>query len=102
MYRKNEDRIGSFLAEEIHEVAGATLLVNDLFQTYRMWSESRGERSMTQIAFHRKLVDRGMPIIGEGNKAYLQNYDKISRQATTVSSDGNVDWKSTLKYSNNF
>jgi P4 family phage/plasmid primase-like protien len=96
IYRKNEDRIGSFLDEEIVANEGGSLPLNDLFQTYRMWSESRGERSMTQIAFHRKLVDRGMSILGDGNRAVLQNYNKILKQASEVT-EGETDWRSHLR-----
>lgn len=95
-YKKNEDRIGAFLEEEVVANEGGSLLVNDLFQTYRMWSESRGERTMTQIAFHRKLVDRGMKIEGEGNKACLLNISKIVREVPALVNNGETDWKSVL------
>lgn len=100
-YRKNEDRIGAFLAEEIIENEGGSLLVNSLFQTYRMWSESRGERTMTQIAFHRKLIDRGMKVEGEGNKALLHNFSKIVKEVSTPTVNGQTDWQSILQASNN-
>jgi phage/plasmid-associated DNA primase len=96
IYRKNEDRIGSFLAEEIVANEGASLPLNDLFQTYRMWSESRGERSMTQIAFHRKLVDRGMTVIGDGNRAYLQDYTKVLKEVSEIAV-GETDWRAKLQ-----
>jgi putative DNA primase/helicase len=96
IYRKNEDRIGSFLAEEIVANEGGSLPLNDLFQTYRMWSESRGERSMTQIAFHRKLVDRGMTVIGDGNRAYLQDYTKVLKEVSEIAV-GETDWRAKLQ-----
>ena len=104
MYRKNEDRIGAFFAEETVANVGATLMVNDIYQTYRMWSESRGERSMTQIAFDRKLRDRGMNISGEGNKAYIVDISKVVREAAPMptTDSGVLDYKSLMGGNRNY
>lgn len=98
MYRKNEDRIGSFLSEEIVENEGGTVRVSDLFQIYRQWSDSRNERALTQIAFHRKLVDRGLPIVGDGNKAYIDNVSRVIREAPkpVATSSGDQDWSGMI------
>lgn len=69
IYRKNEDRMGAFLEEET--TAGESVYVNSLYQRYKQWSDSRGERPITQIAFHRKLADRGLEVLGSGNKAIV-------------------------------
>ncbi|NBR25028.1 MAG: hypothetical protein EBU08_14890, partial [Micrococcales bacterium] len=60
IYRKNEDRIGMFLNEEMRESEGSEIAVKQVYTIYRIWSEERGERAMTQIALQRKLTDRGM------------------------------------------
>jgi len=71
MYRKNEDRIALFLEEETLRSEGATITVKQLFVIYRTWSEDRGERPMTQIAFDRKMRERNLKIEGSGAKATI-------------------------------
>jgi len=89
IYRKNEDRLGLFLDEETMENEASTLLVKTLFSIYRVWSEDRGEKPMTQTAFNRKLVDRGLSIIGSGADAMIQGR-QLAPRAVPTSSD--VDW----------
>jgi putative DNA primase/helicase len=72
VYRKNEDRIGSFLDEETILGEDLSVNVNALYRRYKAWSDSRGERPVTQIAYHRKLIDRGLDVIGNGNRAVLK------------------------------
>ncbi len=72
IYRKNEDRIGMFLEEETEEQEGALLSIKSLYSVYQGWSSERGERAMSQIAFHRKLQDRGEKIEGQGGRAVLE------------------------------
>ena len=74
MYRKNEDRIGIFLEEELRENPSATLGMRDIFFMYRLWSEQRGERPLTQIAFDRKLRDRNIEITGSGSRAVVTGW----------------------------
>lgn len=88
VYRKNEDRIGLFLSEETRESEGASTTVKSLFAVYRVWSEERGERPMTQIAFHRKLSDRGFTIEGAGASAIISGRALTPRAVPT----GEVDW----------
>jgi putative DNA primase/helicase len=88
IYRKNEDRIGMFLSEEMKEVDGASCLVKRIYNVYRVWSEERGERPMTQIAFHRKLTDRGLEIIGQGARAEVKQYSLNPRAVQSES----IDW----------
>jgi P4 family phage/plasmid primase-like protien len=83
IYRKNEDRIGMFLDEETVEVPGASLPVKSLFSVYQMWSSERGERAMSQIAFQRKLSDRGEPITGQGARAEISGRSIVPRAAST-------------------
>jgi len=71
VYQKNEDRIGAFLAEETETAPGNQLPIQKLYQLYKSWSESRGERPFTQIGFQRKLSDRGIQIEGTGNRAVI-------------------------------
>ena len=93
VYRKNEDRIGTFLEEETNTIEGGTLQLKQLYTIYRMWSEERGERAMTQIAFQRKLSDRGEQITGQGIRAEIKNRTLIPRAV----SSGEVDWSMQAK-----
>ena len=90
IYRKNEDRIGIFLDEETIESEGASVLVRDLFSIYRLWSDLRGEKSMTQIAFQRKLADRGLEVVGQGAKAVLNNLMQAPKIVADHSSSSNI------------
>jgi putative DNA primase/helicase len=89
MYRKNEDRIALFLEEELVTAVGATITVKQVFQLYRTWSEDRGERPMTQIAFDRKLRERNLKIEGSGAKATIFDRYMSPRQVPLGSS---ADW----------
>ena len=88
IYRKNEDRIGIFLDEETTESKGANTPVKSLYGVYRVWSEDRGERPMTQIAFHRKLVDRNLDVEGLGSKALIHDIQILPRAVPT----SDIDW----------
>jgi putative DNA primase/helicase len=88
IYRKNEDRIGFFLNEETKESEGAATPVKSLYAVYRIWSEERGEKPMTQIAFQRKLQDRGIAVEGHGSRAQLMGRLLMPR----VVPQGEVDW----------
>lgn len=93
VYRKNEDRIGIFLDEETKDMPGASLRVKDLFMTYKFWSEDRGERPMTQIAFHRKITDRGLKVVGTGSKAEIRD---MSKNFSIVSNSSEVSWSNLI------
>jgi putative DNA primase/helicase len=95
-YRKNEDRIGSFLEEETATAEGVTIKVTQVYSLYKIWSEIRGERALTQIAFQRKLMDRGIEIIGNGNRALLKNMTKAIQE---VPSPDPVDFGALSKFS---
>ncbi len=88
MYRKNEDRIGIFLNEETREVEDTKLPVKALYAVYRIWSDERGERPMTQIAFQRKLADRGLEVVGLGARAEITNRMLVPRAVPSAE----VDW----------
>lgn len=88
IYRKNEDRIGIFFSEEANQIEGASVPVKSLYALYRMWSEERGEKPMTQIAFTRKLADRNMDVVGIGAKAVLNGYALAPRAVPSAE----VDW----------
>ena len=93
MYRKNEDRIGQFLIEETKEVADASVSVRSLYNIYRMWSDERGERAMTQTTFQRKLQDRGLDIVGQGARAELKGHILMPRPVPSAE----VNWDSALR-----
>jgi putative DNA primase/helicase len=94
IYKKNEDRIGIFLNEETKEAEGTSLPVKALYSVYRAWSEERGERPMTQIAFQRKISDRGMAVVGLGSKAEIQGRALVPRAVPT----GEVDWGHAARF----
>lgn len=89
IYRKNEDRIALFFEEETRPVSGAYIPMVDLYSTYRRWSDYRGERPMTQIAFHRKIDDRGMKLVGSGAKARLMDHSLMPR---VVEDPQDINW----------
>lgn len=99
IYRKNEDRIGLFLDEETAEASGTDLPVKTLYGVYRMWSDERGERPMTQIAFQRKLSDRGLPIQGQGRMAVIVGWSLRPRQIPTSTG---IDWDTATRLAKNF
>lgn len=96
IYRKTEDRIGIFLAEETRVAEGAVLPLKALYSVYRMWSEERGEKPMTQIAFQRKMADRGLEITGFGSRAEIANHQIVPR----VVSSSEVDWSMATRFGN--
>lgn len=79
VYRKNEDRIGIFLEEETDSGPHESMDIKKMYSVYRVWSELRGERAMTQIAFTRKLSDRGVEIQGTGSRAKVVGYSVASK-----------------------
>lgn len=79
MYRKTEDRIGMFLEEETKETEGAVLKIPDLFISYSIWSEKRGERPITQSTFDKKLRERGFNVQGSGNQAVILDVSQIPK-----------------------
>ena len=97
VYQKSEDRIGIFLSEEIETDETSSIRVQDLYTIYRRWSENRGERGLSQIAFHKKLGDRGMKIEGQGSKAKLIGL-KLAMQSTSATDD--LDYSQLSRFSN--
>lgn len=95
VYQKNEDRLGLFLSEETNESEGAATPVKGLYAVYRMWSEERGERPMTQIAFQKKLVERNIDLEGVGSRAIVKGYSLAPR---AVQQPGSVDWSSMQRF----
>ncbi len=89
MYRKNEDRIALFIEEETIKSEGTSITVKQLFMIYRSWSEDRGERPMTQIAFDRKMRERGLKVEGSGAKATIYGLQMAPRQVPMSSTP---DW----------
>ena len=95
MYRKNEDRFGIFINEETKEMEGGTIPVKHLYSIYRAWSEERGERPMTQIAFQRKIAERGYETVGLGSRADIHGRSLIPRAVQS----GEVDWNVAARFS---
>ena len=84
----SSDLIGIFINEETKESEGAVVPIKALYSVYRAWSEERGERPMTQIAFQRKISDRGLKVVGLGSRAEIQGRLLAPRAVPT----GEVDW----------
>jgi putative DNA primase/helicase len=82
-YRKNEDRIGAFLEEETVETEGSNVKLTQVYGLYKAWSEVRGEKPLAQIGFQRKLLDRGIEILGSGNKALIKNRSQSVQEVIT-------------------
>lgn len=95
IYRKNEDRIGLFFEEETRQSADSSIPMGDLYSMYRRWSDYRGERPMTQIAFQRKLSDRAMNLVGSGSKAELRGYMKLP---TLVQDPQEINWSNEVRF----
>lgn len=72
IYQKTEDRIGIFLEEETKVNPDASIGMRDLYTLYRIWSEQRGEKPLTQIGFDRKLRDRNMQLEGTGSRVVVK------------------------------
>jgi P4 family phage/plasmid primase-like protien len=87
IYKANEDRIGMFLNEETTEAPGRDLPLKELFLVYQIWSGERGEKPMSQIAFQRKLSDRGLDVSGTGARAEIKNRAKVLHAASEFSWD---------------
>jgi putative DNA primase/helicase len=98
IYRKNEDRIGLFLDEETKQSEGTALTIKALYGVYRLWSDDRGEKPMTQIAFHRKLADRGLAVEGQGSRAEILGMMLLPK----VVASGGVDWGTATRFAKNF
>jgi putative DNA primase/helicase len=99
MYRKNEDRLALFLEEETLVSEGANCTVKQLFLQYRTWSEDRGERPMTQIAFDRKMRERNYKVEGSGAKAVVYGIQIAPRP---VPIGGDADWGILTRTARNF
>jgi putative DNA primase/helicase len=90
-YRENEDRIGLFLNEQVKDNVGASLLIKEIYVSYRRWCEDRGERPLAQTKFQRKLQDRGLTVEGQGSKAEIKNMSMVPQSAPIPKT---VDWSS--------
>jgi putative DNA primase/helicase len=96
MYRKDEDRLGMFLNQETQETLGGAIPLKSLYSIYKIWSEERGERAMTQIALTRKLKDRGLEIKdADSHRAEILNRTLIPRTPTGMTSQ---DWASLQNF----
>ncbi len=60
--------------------------MTELYKRYKGWSDSRGERPLSQIGFHRKLSDRGIEVLGAGNRAILSGISLAPHEVPTHSS----------------
>lgn len=94
-YKKDEDRIGMFMREELMEASDKKTSVKRVLQIYRWWCEERGERPMTQGSFTRKLRDRGVTLTDEGSNSEVIGYDIKIKAPNSLAGE---DWGSRMKY----
>jgi putative DNA primase/helicase len=99
LYRKNEDRLQIFLSEETNEYVGANIPIKQLFTTYQYWSNERGERPMTQVAFQRKLSEKGINVTGTGGRAIVMDRALTPRPILTPPAPVEIDWANVTKFS---
>jgi putative DNA primase/helicase len=97
VYRKNEDRIGIFMSEETNENAGVNVQLKTLYTVYRAWSDDRGERPMTQIAFHRRLVEKQYQVEGVGSNAIIRDRSLVPRVIPS-GAPMDVDWSIAARF----
>jgi len=91
VYRRNEDRLGLFLEDETSETGPTSSEhLKTIYSVYKTWSEDRGERPMTQIAFQRKISDRGIQVSGSGGNA--QVLGRTLKQQPKPVSHSSGDW----------
>lgn len=99
LYRKNEDRLQIFLSEETNEYIGANIPIKQLYTTYQYWSNERGERPMTQVAFQRKLSEKGINVTGTGGRAIVVDRALTPRPVLSPPPPVEVDWLNVAKFS---
>lgn len=99
IYRKNEDRLQIFLSEETNEYIGSNIPIKQLYTTYQYWSEERGERPMTQVAFHRKLTEKGINVTGTGGRAIIVDRALTPRPVVVPPPPTDVDWQNVARFS---
>lgn len=93
VYRKNEDRMGLFLSENTNSAPGGSYPIRMLYSVYCMWSDTRRERPMTQIAFERKLNDRtSVTVTGVGASAELVDFVSKNTAPVEVSTSAGINF----------
>jgi phage/plasmid-associated DNA primase len=58
-YRESEDALGAFLVEHTIEVKGTKTNVGAIYDVWRLWCETSGERPGRKQDFTAALEDRG-------------------------------------------
>ena len=89
MYRKSEDRLGMFFDDDMQHIDGASVPIKSVYTIYRMWSESRGEKAVSQIRFIRMLRERNIEVTGESGGADILGYTLKPKTATATT---DLDW----------
>lgn len=89
MYRKSEDRLGMFFDDDMQKIDGASVPIKSVYTIYRMWSEGRGEKPVSQIRFIRMLRDRSIEVTGESGGADILGY---TLKAKTSTANSDLDW----------
>ena len=89
MYRKSEDRLGMFFEDDMNKLDGGSVPIKSVYTVYRMWSEVRGEKPVSQIRFIRMLRDRGVEVTGESGGADVLGYTLKTKTATA---NADIDW----------
>jgi putative DNA primase/helicase len=83
-YRKESDVVGRFLEQEIVEEEGKEEGATDLYEAYKSWCESEGEKPLNQTNFGRRLTERGFVKKAKPHITYqglrLLNFSHLNRE----------------------
>lgn len=58
-YRRDQDVIGAFIADECNEDPNGRVSIKDLFEKFEEWCQRSGEKSGSKRSFGQKLEERG-------------------------------------------
>lgn len=97
VYKKSEDRLGTFIEEELEVSPGLSTPMQAVYAKYISWAMARGERSGTMPQFQKQLGDRRVSVEGFGKTAAVVNY---TLKSITPSPSTSVSWYTENKYTN--
>lgn len=69
-YRAESDVLAQFLTDCTVEAEGTVVQAKDLYQAYRQWCDTNGERSISNNAFGRKMKERGFTRVHKHSGKY--------------------------------
>ena len=87
-YRAEMDVIAEFLADSCVMTPNAEITLAALYDAYKLWCESSGERALSKIAFGRRLKERG---IDQGTSGRMKDRVWLGVGLLTSESADNAD-----------